>query len=155
MDPRFEPPPVERLDLGTLLERPRAEPHRPPPVQRGPSMLPVVLVVLTAAAGIGGWQWYATRRTTPSDGGAAIVLGDAPGAAEGDGEPVLLMVSTTPKDAMIFVDGKRATVNPVSVPRSGRPVQVRVEAEGWEPREVAVEVDRSRRVEVALQRARR
>jgi hypothetical protein len=158
VDPRFEPPSVERLDLAKLLERPAAEPLRRVPVQRTSSLMPVVLVVLVAAAGIGGWQLYASRRAASVDAAAAdaaSVSGASLDAPDGDGAQVLLMISTTPKDAVIFVDDVRATVNPMSVPRSDRPVQVRVEASGWEPREVAVEADRSRRVEVALQRSRR
>ena len=72
-----------------------------------------------------------------------------------DGGTVLLMVTTTPKDAAVFVDDVRATKNPVTVPRSETAVRVRVEAPGYEPRVVEVQPKRSRQLEVKLDRRRR
>lgn len=161
-DPRFGPAPVERLDVQTLLDRP---PVRVAEVPRPPSRTgrTLVLVGVAVAAGLLGWRWLVGPRGAASTHTAMEVaepeLGvdgePAPEEAPAEGGTVLLMVTTTPKDAAVFVDDVRATKNPVPVPRSETAVRVRVEAPGYEPRVVEVQPKRSRQLEVKLDRRRR
>lgn len=161
-DPRFGPAPVERLDVQTLLDRP---PVRVAEVPRPPSRIGRTLVVaaVAIAAGLLGWRWLVNQRVAATTHTAMAVaqpelgIDGEPAVEEAptDGGTVLLMVTTTPKDAAVFVDDVLATKNPVTVPRSETAVRVRVEAPGYEPRVVEVQPKRSRQLEVKLDRRRR
>jgi serine/threonine protein kinase len=161
-DPRFGPAPIERLDVQTLIDRP---PVRVAEVPQPPSRTGRTLLFggVAIAAGLLGWRWLVNQRSTATTHTAMIVeepesgLDDAPAPedAPAQGGTVLLMVTTTPKDAVVFVDDVRAAKNPVTVPRSDTMVRVRVEAPGYEPRVVEVQPKRSRQLEVKLDRRRR
>jgi serine/threonine-protein kinase len=149
-DGRFAPPAVARLDVATMIDRP---PATAPAVAhdataRSP-FVPIVIAVVVIAGGFAGWRWYAgSRASSPTDDGA--IAEDA----EPIDERVLIMISPTPKDAAMFVDGVAVERNPVEVPRSSAPLRVRAEAKGYVTKTIELVPDRSHRVEVTLDRAK-
>jgi eukaryotic-like serine/threonine-protein kinase len=163
-DPRFGPAPIERLDVRTLIDRPTlraAEVVGPPRT----GVRALVLGAIAVAAAFGGWRWYLhTRQAANSHAALAVADPDLGTAAEvpledpaseapaADSGTVLLMVTTSPKGAAVFVDDVRVKANPVEVERSDAMLQVRVEAPGYETRIVEVQPKRSRQIEVKLDR---
>lgn len=100
-----------------------------------------VSVLLAVAAG--AWlNWDALT-------GVASDLSEA----DGSGEPVLILVDTKPKGAIIFVDGVQNDNRPLQLPRSETPVKLRVVADGYEPRVMQVVPMQTRRLKIDLSRA--
>ena len=148
---RFAPTPVERLDLGTLLDRPPVRVAVAPVRLSKPWVSSVVLAVLAIAAGLGAWRWYVAHQ----DASPSVPPSAAESTLDTGRDRILLMVSTSPKDATVFVDDVRIEANPVELPRSESFVRVRVEAGGYVTRVMEVQPLRSRQVEIALERVKR
>jgi serine/threonine protein kinase len=146
VDNRFAPPPAARLDVATLIDRP---PAAAVPVTRDvaprSSLGPLVVVVLLLVAAFAGWRWYASSRSSAASA-------DAEPVDDASSERVLIMISTTPSGATIWANGVLAERNPVELPKSDTPVEIRVEAKGYASKTIEVVPERSRRVEVALER---
>jgi len=80
-----------------------------------------------------------------SEGEVAPPPEDDVAAPDGEGEPpndvstsVLLAVRATPHDAIVTADGERVTEAGIYVARGSSPIEVRVEAEGFEARALEV-----------------
>jgi len=73
---------------------------------------------------------------------------------EESAEPVLILVDTKPKNAIVFVDGVQNDDRPLQIPRSRTPVKLRVVAEGYEPRVMQFVPERTRRLKIDLTRLR-
>lgn len=122
---------------------PRAQPRRRSSINWGWWAMVLVL----AGVGVGAWlNWDALT-------GASAELIEA-GSGSASGEPVLILVDTTPKDAIVFVDGVQDDARPLQIPRSETPVKLRIVAEGYEPRVMQVVPSSTRRLTVALDRAK-
>jgi hypothetical protein len=162
----FAPPPIERLPIETLLDRPPAIPATPPRAKR--SAWPW-LVALVAVAGAAAWivvdptlsptieapRTVAVARP-PAPGDPVVASDESGGPTEPiAGDPVLLMITTKPANAKVWIDDVLMARNPTEVPRSSTWLQVRVEAPGFTSRVVQVQPLRSRQLEVVLERVRK
>jgi len=151
-DARFGPAASPRLDVATLIDRPVVAASSARDATGHGSLAPILGAAALLIAGFVGWRWDSAR--APVDVAPTVEpAADEPVAPSS--ERVLLMVSTTPPDAAIFVDDTFAERNPVEVSRSSAPVKIRVEAKGYASKTIEVVPERSRRVEVALDRARK
>lgn len=107
-----------------------------------------ITVVVLLGAGVAAWsQWDVLT-------GVASDLSDEAGVGR-KGEPVLILVETKPKNAIIYVDGVQSDDRPLHIPSSDEPVKLRIVAEGYEPRVMQVVPTRTRRLKVELDRAKR
>lgn len=106
----------------------------------------LVVVVLV----VGGWAAWNYR----GDLGAAAAGVGKSGSRAKPGEVVLIMITTKPKDALVFVDDVQHAERPISIPKTGEYVKLRIEAEGYEPRVMQLEAKKSRTLQVALDRKR-
>jgi hypothetical protein len=105
-----------------------------------------VLMLALVGVGIGAWlNWDALT------GRAGELASES--TSEGGGEPVLILIETTPKDAIVFVDDVQSDARPLQIPRSEDPVKLRIIAEGYEPRVMQLVPSSTRRLEVKLDRA--
>ncbi len=107
------------------------------------------------------WGWWAMVSVL-----VAVIVGvwlnwDALTAAAGDvaedagaAEPVLILVDTKPKGAIVFVDGVQNDDRPLQIPRSRTPVKLRIVADGYEPRVMQIVPERTRRLKIELTRLR-
>lgn len=123
-------------------------PRTPPKARRSINWGWWAMVLVLIGVGVGAWiKWDALT-------GAAEELTDAASSA-GQGEPVLILVETTPKDAIIFVDDVQSDARPLQIPRSDEPVKLRIVAEGYEPRVMQLVPSATRRITVKLDRAKK
>jgi hypothetical protein len=99
-------------------------------------------VAVLLAGGLAGWRFRDRIRER-------LQLGF--GSDDGrTGENILLLIDTTPKDAFIFVDGVQRDERPVEIPKSREYIEIRVEADGFEPRVMQVQPSRTRRITIEL-----
>lgn len=142
-----------QIDAPLLLDVP--EGWRPgqsapvaPPLQRPRSIQWgwwITVVVLLGAAVGASLHWDALT-------GMASGMADSP--ESGAGEPVLILVDTKPKEAIVFVDGVQNDDRPLQLPRSEAPVKLRVVADGYAPRVLQLVPTATRRVTIELERSR-
>ncbi|MEM6295014.1 MAG: serine/threonine-protein kinase [Myxococcota bacterium] len=101
-----------------------------------------ITVVLLIGVGVGVWaSWDQLTGMVGRDGSA----GDS-------GERILLLIDTTPRDAIVFVDGVQRDERPLELPRSEEHVKLRVVAEGYEPRVMQIQPTAPRRIKIDLKR---
>lgn len=107
------------------------------------------------------WGWWITLSALVAVGVGAWLNWDAlTGVAQdvtestATGEPVLILVDTKPKRAIVFVDGVQNDDRPLQIPRSTTPVKLRVVADGYEPRVMQIVPERTRRLKIELSKAR-
>ncbi|MGH1345269.1 MAG: protein kinase domain-containing protein [Nannocystales bacterium] len=107
------------------------------------------------------WGWWVTVSVLLAVAVTAWLNWDALTLAAGDvvdeagsSDPVLILVDTKPKGAIVFVDGVQNDDRPLQIPRSQTPVKLRVVAEGYEPRVMQVVPERTRRLKIELTRSR-
>lgn len=103
----------------------------------------VTMSVLIAVAAAVWFNWEALT------GVAENVTEDA-----ASGEPVLILVDTKPRGAIVFVDGVQNDDRPLQLPRSKTPVKLRIVADGYEPRVMQLVPERTRRLKIDLARAK-
>jgi|GEM_PF-2015592 len=120
-----------------------------PKVQRP---IPWAVIAVVIVLGVGGWAAWTYRSDIES---TAAGLGEGGGTKGKPGEVVLLMVNTTPKDAIVFVDDVQHAERPIQLPKTGEYVKIRVEAEGYEPRVMQLEAKTSRKLDIVLDKAKR
>lgn len=142
---REDPPPRLELDVPARWRPGHAS---PPPLEQAPRSIAWgwwLMVVALVAAGIGAWLNWDTLTGT---------AGELAGARDDAGERVLILVDTTPKNAIVFVDGVQNDDRPLQIPRSEQPIELRVVAQGYTPRMMQLVPARTRRVKIALERER-
>jgi serine/threonine protein kinase len=142
--PRSEVMPTDtKLELGTPFDTGGgATVRRRRPLPWGTIAVVTVVAALMAA----GWTYRDALLGVAED--AAGSLGED---SAGTGEAVLLMVDTTPKDALVFVDDTQRSDHPIRVPKSDTPVSIRVEAPGFAPKTIQVQPQRTRRLQIELE----
>lgn len=118
-------------------------PKTPPTRRRSINWGWWAMVLILIGVGVGAWLNWDT-------------LTEAAGEATsgGTGEPVLILIETTPKDAIVFVDDVQSDVRPLQLPRSEEPVKLRIVAEGYEPRVMQLVPTSTRRLTIKLDRAK-
>lgn len=105
-----------------------------------------ITIVLLLGAGVGAYlNWDALT---------GVAEDVAAGRKQSGGEPVLILVDTKPKNAIVFVDGVQNDDRPLQLPRSEEPVKLRVVADGYAPRVMQIVPTRTRRVTIELDRKR-
>ena len=127
----------------------KAEPDRR---ARGGRSFPWAVVVVLALAAGGAWFAWTYRSDLQAGAGE---LGKRVEGGGAPGEVVLLMVDTIPKDAIVYVDDVQHAERPISIPKTGKYVKLRVVAEGYQERTIQVEAKASRRLQVTLDRKRK
>ena len=106
------------------------------------------MVLVLLGVGVGAWlNWDALT------GAADELASEATSGSKG--EPVLILIETTPKDAIVFVDDVQSDARPLRIPRSEEPVKLRIVADGYEPRVMQLVPTSTRRLEVKLDRAKK
>lgn len=123
------------------------------PTRGGSTPWGVIAVVAVLSLGVwAAWSYRSEIEATASSVGGESSKGRSRGKP---GEVVLLMVKTTPKDAIVFVDDVQHAERPISIPKTGEYVKLRIEAEGYESRVMQIEAKASRRLEIKLDRTPR
>ena len=69
----------------------------------------------------------------------ALPLEALRGYVEKAGNPEIVRIKTNPPGSRVFADGRYAGISPLSLELYGRNISLRVESEGFEPKEVVVE----------------
>jgi len=111
--------------------------------------IPWGVIAVVVALGVGGWAAY----TYSGDLGGSSGSGSDDKGSKRTGKPgevVLLMVDTKPKDAIVFVDDVQHSERPLSIPKTGEYVKLRVEAPGHKPKVLQVKAKASRRLTIKL-----
>lgn len=103
-----------------------------------------VTIVLIVGVAAGVWSSW--------DELTGIIDGNNSGRASS--EQVLLLIDTTPRDAIVFVDGVQRDERPLELPKSDEHVKLRVVAEGYEPRVMQVQPNAAKRIKIDLERLR-
>jgi len=116
--------------------------YRTPEVRkRAAWVLPTVIIVLVALAGLGAWAGIKLLGNDHHDSEiAASGRTDTPEAAGDEPETCNLTILDAPQGAAVYVDGVLHPERPLSVKRGDEPITLRVEASGFEPWEKAVAV---------------
>ncbi len=103
-----------------------------------------ITVSVLGAVAVGAWLNWDTLTG---------VAGDATEDAA-NAEPVLILLDTKPKGALVFVDGVQNDDRPLQIPRSKTPVKLRIVADGYEPRVMQLVPEQTRRLKIDLDRAK-
>jgi hypothetical protein len=150
-DNRFGPPTAARLDVATLIDKPIVIPSSSGgDTSSGSPIAPLLVVAGLLVAAFVGWRWYAGSRTVDAAPASTAAADEVESS-----ERVLIMVSTTPPGAAVYANDVLAERNPIELPQSATPVKIRVEAKGHASKTIEVVPERSRRVDVVLERARK
>lgn len=156
---RFRPPPDPEFELE--VERPPPPEPSAIPKRRRSLALPLLALAVLVALGTVAWIYREPIGQAVPEVPALPEFLEAqppedPAARPEDADqPVLLLVDTVPKDAEIYVDDVRTTERPIRVPRSAADLRIRVQAPGYESRTVVVTPQRTRRLEIQLDRTKR
>jgi len=147
-----EPPPAPPVPSAEVESPGSAE---LPAANRSP-VVALVAVAAVAVAGVGGWRALrepAPEPTAPEPPGqvAAAPAPDPEPVRSDPATPVTVTLRGVPDAARVRLDGEAASGPELVLERDGREHQLRVEADGMEPYELAFVADADRAVEVALE----
>ncbi len=133
-----------KLELDTPFDTRRSL----PPAYRKPLPWGTIAVVGVVVLGAGVAWSYRDALLGATEGAAEAVRGEGEAAAE----EVLILIDTTPKDALVFVDDVQRSDRPIPVRKSDEPVTVRVQAPGFATKQIQLVPQRTRRLSIELQR---
>jgi serine/threonine protein kinase len=124
--------------------------------RRSPVRIVLAALALTVAAGVALALLWPQDGAPPPKAAAAPVtappvpIDTAPEPPGDTPEEVVLEFSVTPPEATVTVDGQPVENGELARPAGDTPLTVKVEAEGYEPRELQIKPDRSRIIDVEL-----
>lgn len=149
----FRPPddPNLQLDLSAATQPSHESVPAPRPSRRRLVRGLAIGGVLAAIGGITWSYWDSITQAVPKD---LDELQRDVGLSD-EGDHVLVLVDAVPKDAKVYIDDVWITERPIRVPRSEDYVQIRVEADGYEPWKIRFKPTITRRFEVKLERSPR
>ena len=137
----------------------------PPPVAPKSKAVPVIgMLIVAAAIGVGYKVWAGNQQPVsdpvqakqspppPAQTQTTPVPTPSPNVTPPPAPEVTVDITAKPAAARIFVDGKRAPGNPhrITVAREDASHEIRAEADGYEPRSVTVAFDRDRTLDLTL-----
>jgi hypothetical protein len=97
-----------------------------------------MLVLVLVAAGFAAWRYQ------------HLWIGFF--TSQTEGEPILLLIETDPRDADVFVDGVLQVTKPIRLPRGDRLFSIQVQASGYITMRQEVTADRTRSISIKLRR---